>query len=175
MAACHKPMNLSKTKYWCIRDDQRDLNLDDNTTVEFCKEYKYLRITFEKTRTNNKELRTRIVQARKLMRCVNGVLWNKYIAKKRTFNINRTHIKSNLLYASDTWRLTKKRVETTKILDLRHSASVSRFWYKSRDLREWDDSLLLIYLRWVLHHPIPLFHCEDDTDNYIQIHTKCAT
>lgn len=60
-----------------------------NTNIESCNDYKYLDITLDKTGTDDEELRTMIVQARKIG-CLNNVLWNKDITKKRKFNIYKT-------------------------------------------------------------------------------------
>jgi hypothetical protein len=57
------------------------------------------------------------------------ILWNKDIRKERKLNIYNALIKSNLLYGSETWRLTennKRRVEATEMDVLRRSSRISR-------------------------------------------------
>jgi hypothetical protein len=70
-----------------------------------------------------------VIQARKCIACLNGILWNKDIRKERKLNIYNALIKSSLLYGSKTWRLTennKGRVEATEMEALRRSSRISR-------------------------------------------------
>jgi hypothetical protein len=56
-------------------------------------------------------------------------LWSKDIREERKLNIYNALIKSNLLYGSETWRLTennKRRVEATEMDALRRSSRISR-------------------------------------------------
>jgi len=104
-------MNLNKTKYLCIGETHSNLKLDKDSG------------------TDDKEIRSRIIQARKCIACLNGILWSKDIRKERKLNIYNALIKSSLLYGSETWRLTensKKRVEVTKMDALRRYSRISR-------------------------------------------------
>jgi hypothetical protein len=70
-----------------------------------------------------------VIQARKCIACLNGILWNKDIRKNRTLNIYNALIKSSLLDGSETWRLTKnnkRRVEATDMDALRRYSRISR-------------------------------------------------
>jgi len=112
-------MNVNKTKYLCIGEMHNNLKLDKDSEIEFCQEYKYLRVIFDTSRTDNKEIRSRVIQARKYTACLNGILWSKDIRKERKLNIYNALIKSSLLYGSETWRLTennKGQVKATEIL-----------------------------------------------------------
>jgi hypothetical protein len=85
---------------------------------EFCQEYEYLGVIFDTGETDNKEIRSRVIQARKCIACLNGILWSKDIRKERKLNIYNALIKSSILYGSETWRLTennKRRVEATEM------------------------------------------------------------
>ena len=78
---------------------------------------------------DNKEIISRVIQARKCTACINGILWSKDIRKERKLNICNVLIKSSLLYGSETWRLTennKRRVEATEMDALRRSSRISR-------------------------------------------------
>jgi hypothetical protein len=73
--------------------------------------------------------RSRVIQARKCIACLNGILWSEDIRKERKLNIYKASIKSSLLYGSKTWRLTennKRRVEATEMDALRRSSKISR-------------------------------------------------
>jgi len=97
--------------------------------IESCQEYKYLGVIFDTSGTEDKEIRSRVIQARKCIACLNEILWSEDIRKERKLNIYNALIKSSLLYGSETWRLTesnKRRVEATEMDALRRSSRISR-------------------------------------------------
>ena len=105
------------------------MKLDKENEIEFCQEYKYLGVIFGTSGTDDKEIRSRVIQARKCIACLNGILWSKDIRKERKLNIYNPLIKSSLLYGSETWRLTennKRWVEATEMDALRRSSRISR-------------------------------------------------
>ena len=55
-------MNRNKTKYLCIGETEKNLKLDEDNEIEFCKEYKYLGVTFGTSGTDDKEIRSRVIQ-----------------------------------------------------------------------------------------------------------------
>ena len=77
--------------YWGTHDN---LKLDEDNKIEFCQEYKYLGVIFDTSGTDNKEVRSRIIQARKCIVCLNGILWSKDIRKERKLNIYNALIKT---------------------------------------------------------------------------------
>jgi hypothetical protein len=92
------------------------LKLDKDNEIEFCQLYKYFRVFFYTGGKDDKEINFRVIQARKSIACLNGMLWSKDIRKERKLNIYNTLIKSSLLHGSETWRLTennKRRAEAT--------------------------------------------------------------
>jgi hypothetical protein len=105
---------LNKTKYLCIGETtHNNLKLDKDKEIEFFQEYKYLGVIFYTSGTDNKEIRSIVMQARRCIACLNGVLWSKDIRNERKLNIYNALIKSSLLYGSETWKLTesnKRRV-----------------------------------------------------------------
>ena len=73
---------------------------------------------FDTSGTDDKEIRSRVIQARKCIACLNGMLWSKDIRNERKLNIYNALIESSLLHGSETWRLTennKRRVEATRM------------------------------------------------------------
>jgi len=105
------------------------LKLDKDSEIESCQEYKYLGLIFDTSRTDDKEIRSRVIQERKCIACLNGMLWSEDIRKERKLNIYSALIKSSLLYGSETWRLTennKRRVEATEMDVMRRSSRISR-------------------------------------------------
>ena len=100
-----------------------------DSEIESCQEYKYLGVIFDTSETDDKEIRSRVIQARKCIACLNGILWTEDIRKERKLNIYSALIKSSLLYGSETWRLTesnKRRVEATEMDALRRSSRIQR-------------------------------------------------
>ena len=78
----------------------------------------YIGVIFDTSGTDDKEISSRVIQARKCIACLNGILWSKDIRKERKLNTYNALIKSSLLCGSETWRLTennKRRVEATEM------------------------------------------------------------
>jgi len=73
------------------------LKLDKGREIEFCQEYKYLGVIFDTGGTDDKEIRSRVKQARKCIACLNGILWSEDIRKERKLNIYNALIKSSLI------------------------------------------------------------------------------
>ena len=80
-------MHLNKTKYLCIGEMHSNLKLDKDNENELCQEYKYLGVIYDTSGTDDKEIRSRVMQARKYIACLNGVLWSKGIRKEGKLNI----------------------------------------------------------------------------------------
>ena len=53
------------------------MKLDKDEGIEMCQEYKYLGVIFDTSGTDDKEIRSRVIQARKCIVCLNGILWSK--------------------------------------------------------------------------------------------------
>jgi hypothetical protein len=71
-------MNLNRRKYLCTGETHSNLKLDKNSEIEFCQEYKYL-VIFDTGGTDDKEIKSRVIQARKCIACLNGILWSEDI------------------------------------------------------------------------------------------------
>jgi hypothetical protein len=56
-------MNLNKTEYLCIVLTHNNLKLDKDNDIEFRQEYKYLGIIFDTSGTDDKEIRSTVIQA----------------------------------------------------------------------------------------------------------------
>jgi hypothetical protein len=50
---------------------------------------------FDTSGTDDKEIRSRVIQARKCIACLNGILWSEDIRKERKLNIYNALIKSS--------------------------------------------------------------------------------
>ena len=80
-------MNLNKTKYLCIEERDSNLKLDKDSEIESCQDYKYLGVIFDSSGTDDKEIRSRVIQVRKCIACLNGILWSKEIRMERKLNV----------------------------------------------------------------------------------------
>ena len=63
------------------------MKLGKDSVTESCQEYKCLGVIFDTSGTEDKEIRSRLIQARKCVACLNGILWSKDIRKERKLNI----------------------------------------------------------------------------------------
>ena len=92
-------------------------------------EYKYLGVIFETSGTDDKEIRSTLMQARNCIASSKAILWSEDIWKGRKLDIYTALINSSLLYGSETWRLAennKRRVEATEMDVLRRCSRISR-------------------------------------------------
>jgi len=122
-------MNLNKTKYLRTGEMHNNLKLDKDSETEFCQERKYLGVIFDNSGTDDKEIRLRVIQARKCVACLNGILLSNDIRKDRKLNVYIALIESSLFCGSETWRLAennKRRVEATVMDAPRRSFRISR-------------------------------------------------
>ena len=101
-------LDLNKTKYLRTRGTHNNLKLYKDNEIEFCQEYKYLGVIFDTSGTDDKEIRSRVIQARKCIACLNRILCSKDVRKERKLNIYNALTKSSLLYDAETWRLNRK-------------------------------------------------------------------
>jgi hypothetical protein len=70
------------------------LKLDKDSEIESFQEYKYLEVIFDTSGTDDKEIRSRVKQARQCIACLNGILWSEDIRKERKLNIYSLLIKA---------------------------------------------------------------------------------
>jgi hypothetical protein len=85
-----------KIQYLSIGGTYNNLKLDKDNEIEFCQEHNYLGVFFDTSGTDDKEIRFRVVQARKCIACLNRILWSENIRKERKLNIYNALIKSSL-------------------------------------------------------------------------------
>jgi hypothetical protein len=75
------------------------------------------------------EIRSIVIEGRKCIACLKGILRSKDIRRERKLNIYNALNKSSLLYGSKTWRFienNKRRIEVTEMDALRRSSRISR-------------------------------------------------
>jgi len=51
-----------RIKYLCIGGTLNNLKLDKDNEIEFCQVYKYLGVIFDTSGTDDKEIRSRVIQ-----------------------------------------------------------------------------------------------------------------
>jgi hypothetical protein len=52
---------------------ESSLKLDKDSEIESCQEYKYLGVIFDTRGTDDKEIRSRLIQTRICIACLNGI------------------------------------------------------------------------------------------------------
>ena len=68
------------------------MKLDKDDGINLWQEYKYLGAILVLAEQKTKEIRARVIQARKCIACVNGILWSKERRKEEKLNIYNTLI-----------------------------------------------------------------------------------
>lgn len=91
----------NKTKYLLLGIQRCHLEEDKGQVVLPSQESEYLGIIFDNTRSDVKEIEKPIVEAKKVKRCLNGILWSKEIREKRNFNSSETRLQSSLSYGAE--------------------------------------------------------------------------
>jgi len=64
---------------------------------------------------DDQTINKRVTKARRIIACLNGILWSKHNTKNRKFNIYETMIKSIMLYRCKPWRIKKEATEHWKL------------------------------------------------------------
>lgn len=121
-------INTQKTKYLPIGAELSNIKIDTDE-IEACSNYTYLGVEFDTTGKDDREIKKRITHARRLIGCLNGVLWSSNIGKKRKHNIYETIIKSSLLYGAETWTISesnRRKLEATEMDAFRRTLGISR-------------------------------------------------
>lgn len=121
-------INTQKTKYLPIGAEPSSIQLDIDE-VASCNAYSYLGVEFDTSGKDDREIQKRITQARRIIGCLNGILWSNEIGKQRKYNIYETLIKSCLTYGAETWKITeqnRRKLEATEMDVFRRSLGISR-------------------------------------------------
>lgn len=75
------------------------------------------------------KIKTRITSARRIIGCINGILWSGDIGKQRKYNIYNTLVKSSLVNEAETWRVieqNKRKLEAVEMNAMRISLKILR-------------------------------------------------
>lgn len=79
-------VNLGKRKYLSIGTEPENLDHSDWMEIAVCTEYKYLGIWFESSGTNDDKIRSRLIQERRTIGTLNGIVWRPYLTNRRKLN-----------------------------------------------------------------------------------------
>jgi hypothetical protein len=82
-------LNLDKTHYMCIGQQQSDLLLEGGELIKQCTEYKYLGMKINRQGKHDSKINETIKLGRHAISTLNSVLWDKNvikIKKKCTYN-----------------------------------------------------------------------------------------
>jgi hypothetical protein len=75
--------------------------------IEVCDYYKYLGVTILGEGSSNKELSTRIGQAKQAINKLISIVWANNIKKQTKKRIYKTIVESILLYGLEVWEITE--------------------------------------------------------------------
>jgi hypothetical protein len=73
--------------YTCHEGTHNNLKLDEDNEIEFRQEYECFGVILDTSGTDDKEIRSRVIQAKKSIACLNWILRSKDIRKERKLNI----------------------------------------------------------------------------------------
>ncbi|XP_030753967.1 uncharacterized protein LOC115880813 [Sitophilus oryzae] len=122
-------VNCSKTKYMCIGEKGTDLEVDDSCIVQYCSVYTYLGTKISQSGRTEEEILERIIKGKKVIGCLNSLLWSTNISIERKHLLYNAIFKSVVLYRCETWQINKTLERKLLALEMdfwRRSAGKSR-------------------------------------------------
>lgn len=123
-------VSLEKTEYLIINSDNKfEVLINDDTQIKQVDNFKYLGTTLDKDGIGQREIRTRIRNARKVIGALNPVWWDKSINLKNKKRIGQTMVETVLTYGCEVWAMReddKRKLTAVEMDYLRRSARRSR-------------------------------------------------
>ena len=129
-------VNRTKTKYMCIGHESQNLQVGDNQTIGICKNYVYLGTQIDSTGRTENEIQQRILKGKRVVGCLNSILWSKSISREKKHLLYNAIFKSIVLYGCETWQLNKNLEKRLLALEMdywRRSAGKSRIERMTND------------------------------------------
>jgi hypothetical protein len=100
-------LNLDKTHYMCIGQQQSDLLLEGGELIKQCTEYKYLGMKINREGKHDSKINETIKLGHHAISTLHSVLWDKNVIKiKKKCTYNKT-VKSITTYGCEVWRIKK--------------------------------------------------------------------
>jgi Reverse transcriptase (RNA-dependent DNA polymerase) len=121
-------INTKKTEYLLVGNDEIDPELQINTDIKKCSEFKYLGSVFSKEGTSKKDICYRTQQGRNSIRILNSLLWSNQIRLSTKMTIYQAIVEPILTYGSECWQLSvkdKRAIETVEMDYLRRACRIS--------------------------------------------------
>lgn len=121
-------VNMKKTEYLVVGGNGRDISLHQGT-IRAVQKFKYLGSYIDDSGSCNSEIDSRLVQARKAIRMLNGVLWSRTILNDTKKRILTAVVESIMTYGAEGWTLVeskKSKILAVEMDGIRRSARVSR-------------------------------------------------
>ena len=116
--------------------DTNYLAVDNGDIIIGCTDYKYVGSICTKDETDTKNIRHRVIQARKIIGELNGIWWSKDMTKNRKKIIYNSMVKSVLIYGAETWSLyedDRRRINATEMDALGRSARIYKLDRKTNE------------------------------------------
>ncbi|GFG33968.1 hypothetical protein Cfor_07518, partial [Coptotermes formosanus] len=97
-------INFDKTQYMVVEGQGQDI-ITDYGTIKTMSQYKYLGVTLTSDGRDDKDIRNKIVQGKKIIRQLHSLLWNDTISKNTKQRIFKSIVEPPTIYAEMTfWR-----------------------------------------------------------------------
>jgi hypothetical protein len=124
-----------------VNSEERNFEIliNDGSTIVQVEKFKYLGAVVDKDGIDEREIKHRLQEAKKIIGCLNSLWWDRNIFKKTKKRIGQVMVESTLCYGSEIWTInaeTKRRLNAVEMDYLRRSARVSRFKHiKNEEIR----------------------------------------
>ncbi|XP_030764607.1 uncharacterized protein LOC115888880 [Sitophilus oryzae] len=103
-------VNITKTECMTVGGPQENIVLEDGSVIKNCDKYKkYLGLKITNDGKLDEGIKDRIMQGRRAISVLNGVLRDQGISKANKKNIYNTVVKSIITYGSEVWREKQNR------------------------------------------------------------------
>lgn len=113
----------------CIGGEGTDLEVDDSCIVQYCSDYTYLGTKISQSGRTEEEILERIIKGKRVIGCLNSLLWSTNISIERKHLLYNAIFKSVVLYGCETWQINKTLERKLLALEMdfwRRSAGKSR-------------------------------------------------
>jgi hypothetical protein len=100
-------INFDKTQYMVAEGQGQDI-ITDYGTIKTMSQYKYLGVTLTSDGRDDKDIRNKIVQGKKIIRQLHSLLWNDTISKNTKQRIFKSIVEPPTTYGSEVWVMNSK-------------------------------------------------------------------
>jgi hypothetical protein len=100
-------INFDQTQHMVVGGQGQDI-ITDYGTIKTTSQYKYLGVTLTSDGRDNKDIRNKIEQVKKIIRQLHSLLWNNTISKNTKQRIFKSIAEPPSIYGSEIWVMNSK-------------------------------------------------------------------